>query len=300
MIQLVGIPTFAGALYPGTEATPVALRSHGLLQTIADAGITVSDFGDIALPTDLPRHNVPPVRNWPAPRMVWETIVAQGSSWFDPEKFNLLLGGDCSIVVGVADHLAKLYGDKLYLLVIDAHVDVVKPDPNVCVGAAAMGLWFLTNKNLLWPKPETINPEQITVVACQNPPAETYGIQTITLEQLRQSIKQTIVSVLSNIPEDAKILIHFDVDSVGKDEMPAAYAPSETGLTIVECHELLTNIIADPRTIAMEVTEFSAIKDEDGHNAWSLNNLLADSLREGLKERKLQTGQETIVVNQNN
>lgn len=300
MLNLVGVPTFAGALYPGTDETPAALRRKGLLQALEDAGLAVSDFGDIVLPTYLPRHNTAPVRNWPGPRMVWEAIVEQGNKWFAPERFNLLLGGDCSIVVGVVDHLAKLYGDKLYLLVIDAHVDVVKPDPNVCVGAAAMGLWFLTNENLLWQKPATINAEQITVLACQNPPAETYGIQAITLEQLRQSIKNTSEAILARIPENARILIHFDVDVIGKAEMPAAYAPSETGLTIAECRELLTKLVSDTRTIGMEITEFSAIKDEDGSNARNLNNLLADSLSEGLKERKLQTEQETIGINQNN
>ncbi|WP_162427924.1 arginase family protein [Pontibacter pudoricolor] len=286
MIQLIGVPTFAGALHPGTDETPAALRKHGLKETIEKSGIEVSDFGDLALPAYLPRHNTAPVRNWPSPRMVWETIVEQGSKWFDPEKFNLLLGGDCSIVVGVADHLTKLYGDKLYVLVIDAHVDVVKPDPNVCVGAAAMGLWFLTNENLLWQKPATINPEQITVLACQNPPSEPYGIQTITLEQLRINLQETIAAVLSSIPEDGRILIHFDVDSVGRDEMPAAYAPSETGLTIAEVRELLTSLVADPRTIAMEVTEFSAVKDENGSNVRSLVALLADAVSVGMKIRK--------------
>jgi arginase len=285
MIQLIGVPTFAGALYPGTNETPAALRKHGLKQTIEVSGIEVSDFGDIELPSYLPRHNTAPVRNWPSPRMVWETIVEQGSNWFDPEKFNLLLGGDCSIVVGVADHLASLYGDKLYMLVIDAHVDVVKPEPNVCVGAAAMGLWFLTNENLLWQKPATIKPQQITVLACQDLPAETYGIQTIALEQLRVNLQKTIETVLSGIPSDGKILIHFDVDSIGKDEMPAAYAPSETGLTIEESRKLLTSIVADPRTIAMEVTEFSAIKDEDGSNGKRLVELLYDVVSVGLKAR---------------
>ncbi|MBJ6117438.1 arginase family protein [Pontibacter sp. BT310] len=285
MIQLIGVPTFAGALYPGTNETPAALRKHGLKETIVKSGIEVSDFGDLALPDYLPRHNTAPVRNWPSPRMVWETIVEQGSNWFDPEKVNLLLGGDCSIVVGVADHLASLYGDKLYMLVIDAHVDVVKPDPNVCVGAAAMGLWFLTNENLLWQKPATIKPQQITVLACQDLPAETYGIQTISLKQLRVNMQHTIETVLSGIPADGKILIHFDVDSIGKDEMPAAYAPSETGLTIAECRYLLTSIVADPRTIAMEVTEFSAIKDEDGNNGKRLVELLHDVVSVGLKVR---------------
>jgi arginase len=285
MIQLIGVPTFAGALYPGTDETPAALRRHGLKQIIEASGIEVSDFGDLGLPDCLPRHNTAPVRNWPSPRMVWETIVEQGSTWFDPEKVNLLLGGDCSIVVGVVDHLANLYVDKLYVLVIDAHVDVVKPDPNVCVGAAAMGLWFLTNENLLWQMPATIKPQQITVLACQDLPAETYGIQTISLEQLRVNLQQTIKTVLSDIPAAAKILIHFDVDSIGKDEMPAAYAPSETGLTIAECRHLLASIVADSRTIAMEVTEFSAIKDEDGSNGKRLVELLCDVVSVGLKAR---------------
>ncbi|MBC5774392.1 arginase family protein [Pontibacter sp. KCTC 32443] len=295
MIQLIGIPSFAGALYPGTDETPAALRKQGIQALLEQNGLPVSNWGDVVLPSYLPRHDIAPVRNWPAPHMVWEAIIKQGSSWFAPEKFNLLLGGDCSIIVGVADYLAKLYGEKLYLLIIDAHVDVVKPEPELCVGAAAMGLWFLTNENLLWQKPVSVDAGQIKVLGCQNPPAETYGITTITLQQLRQNIKNVSEAILASIPEDGRVLIHFDVDVIGKAEMPAAYAPSETGLTIAEAHELLTYLVADPRTIGMEVTEFSALKDTDGSNARSLVRLLADTLSKGLSTRKLQPEQEAIL-----
>ncbi len=285
MLHITGVPTYAGALYPGTDTTPAALRNSGLQLAFEQAGVSVTDAGDIALPDNLPRHNTAPVRNWPGPRLVWESITAQGESWFAPDKFNLLLGGDCSIIVGTTDYLAKLYGDKLYLIVIDAHVDVVKPDPEVCVGAAAMGLWFLTNENLLWTKPATISSEQITVVGCQQVLSEVYGIHTIALETLRESKLQSIAAVLAAIPDDAKLLVHFDVDAINQQEMPAAYAPSETGLTIVECKELLTRLVTDPRTIAMEVTEFSAQRDTDGSNAVSLIRLLSESISLGLKAR---------------
>lgn len=290
MIQLVGVPSFAGALYPGTDETPGVLRKYGIKEALEQVDLQVSDWGDIALPSCLPRHDVPPVRNWPAPRMVWEAISDQAKEWFAPNKFNLLLGGDCSMIAGVADYLGRVYGDKLFILVVDAHVDVIKPDPNKCVGAAGMGLWFLSCENSFWNKPASLSPEQITVLACQDPPAETYGITCVKLDQLQDKVDQTMKAVLAQIPGDAKILVHFDVDSVGRLEMPAAYAPSERGLSMVECCELLTGFVSDPRCIGMEITEFSALKDIDGENTRSLISLLAKVLGAGLTSQARLAG----------
>lgn len=277
-LQLIGIPTFSGAFYSGTELAPAHLRASGLMDALQQRGISAVDLGDLVLPDCLPRHNLPPVRNWPAPRMVWDRIRQSADRWFAGEGFPLILGGDCSIVTGTVTHLYERFGEHLYLLVVDAHVDVVKPDPTRCVGAAGMGLWFLAEENPFWERPP-LAPDHMLVLACQNPPAETHGIRTLPLPQLRaEGCEQAAQAVLAQLPAEAKILVHFDVDALVRDEMPAAYAPSETGLTAAECQALLTPLLADPRTVGLEVTEFSALRDVDGSAARRLTDLLAGAL----------------------
>jgi len=46
-IGLIGVPSSAGAHWPGQEKAPVALRDLGLLERLEDAGLHVDDHGDL-------------------------------------------------------------------------------------------------------------------------------------------------------------------------------------------------------------------------------------------------------------
>ena len=84
--------------------------------------------------------------------------------------------------------------------------------------------------------------------------------------------------MLDQWPADAKILLHFDVDVLHRDCMSAAYSPSAQGLNAEEARELLALVLADPRVVALEVTEFSDLRDVDGSQAQFLAELLANVL----------------------
>jgi arginase family enzyme len=44
---LIGVPSSAGAHYPGQEKAPAALRRAGLATRLAGAGISILDYGDL-------------------------------------------------------------------------------------------------------------------------------------------------------------------------------------------------------------------------------------------------------------
>lgn len=286
-IRIVGIPIFSGALYSGTEMTPAALRKAGLLDKCNEYGLMCEDRGDIALPAYLPKHNVAPVRNWPAPSMVWDATRKEAINWFTTNEenatdiFTLILGGDCSIVVGTAESLQQVYGEDAHLIVLDGHVDVVKPEASRTVGAAGMGLWFLTSDpDTWWKKSANFTSDHIHVLGCHTIPEDTCGIPVTGLDELRQQgIAEAVRGVLNRLPQTAKILLHFDVDVCSKEVMSAAYSPSERGLKLAEVKQLLQLLVKDKRVIALEVTEFSGIRDLDGSQAEQLAQLLADVLQ---------------------
>jgi arginase len=279
-LSLIGIPIFSGAYVSGTELAPEALRAAGLVSRLQEKEMYVTDHGNVKLPDYLPRHNIPPVRNWPAPRMVWDLLRTEAQGWFRGNEFTLLLGGDCSLVVGTAAGLKRVFPEQAYLLVIDGHLDTMKPSSSRCIGAAGMGLWFLLHGTEMWVEPSGWTPEQISVAGVQKMPDETYGIPITTLQQLRETgIAESADSLLRSIPADAKILVHFDVDVMHKEAMPAAYSPSETGLGMEEAEELLGRILSDERVVGLEVTEFSALRDTTGEQGARLASLLADCLK---------------------
>lgn len=278
-IKIKGIPHFAGAFVSGTELSPDALRKAGLVQHLQGRGLAVEDLGDLKLPDYMPRHNIPPVRNWPAPRMLWDLLQKEAAEWMAQSDFLLLLGGDCGLIVGTALAHQQRYGEQAYLLVIDGHLDAVAPSANRCIGAAGMGLWFLLQDQGMWIERSGWTSDRVKLVGCQKPPNETYGVEIVSLEQLHAGdMEQEMTLVLQSIPADAKILVHFDVDVMNKEAMPAAYAPSETGLSREETQQLLVRVLQDRRVVGMEVTEFSALRDTTGEQAQKLVRLLGESL----------------------
>lgn len=279
-VHIVGILSFAGALYSGTEMTPAALRTAGLVDKCKAQGIACEDKGDITLSAYLPKHNIAPVRNWPAPAMVWDVIRREAPDWFQLDAFTLIIGGDCSVVVGTADSLQQVYGEDAYLIVLDGHVDVIKPDASRTVGAAGMGLWFLTSdQDIWWKKTACFPAERIHILGCHSIPEDKCAISVTGLDELRQQgIAKVVSNLLTSIPPTAKILLHLDVDVCNKEVMSAAYSPSDRGLSLEEVKELLLLLLKDKRSIALEVTEFSGIRDMDGSQANQLAQLLADVL----------------------
>ncbi|NTU23305.1 arginase [Brevibacillus sp. HB1.2] len=274
-VKVAGIPHFTGAYVSGTELAPDALRTAGLIEQLQQRGLDVQDVGNLHLPDDLPRHNIPPVRNWPAPRMLWDVLQKDAQEWLDTDDFVLMLGGDCSLVVATAQAHRAIHQEKAYLLVLDGHLDAVVPSASRCIGAAGMGLWFLLQDHGQWIEPSGWDAERIRLVGCQQMPGETFGVEVMTLAQLNEgSIVERVSHLLQSIPPDAKILVHFDVDIMHKDAMAAAYSPSEIGLSLSEVEALLATVLRDSRVTSMEVTEFSGARDTTGEYARRLVELL--------------------------
>lgn len=279
-INLIGVPSNSGGLYSGTEMTPDLLRTTGILDIFDKKGLSLTDLGNVNINSYLPRHNYGPIRNWPSPRIIWDEINIAISKHFDDDNFLLILGGDCSIVTGTVNSLYNYYGENLYLISIDAHLDALKPSVENCVGAAAMGLWFLCNDNMFVRKPSKFNGRNITVLGTQQEYDETYGINLVGLQEVRhKGIAQVVTRLLSNLPTTAKIFIHLDVDAICKEELYAVYAPSNDGFTLKECENLLAELIKDERVFGMEVAEFSGIKDPEGNQSALLNDLLANTFK---------------------
>jgi len=53
-LELIGVPSSAGAHGPGQERGPAALRAAGLLERLRAGGLDVADAGDLACVTFTP------------------------------------------------------------------------------------------------------------------------------------------------------------------------------------------------------------------------------------------------------
>ena len=135
---------------PGTESDAPAYREAGLLERLRAAGHRAIDEGDLAIPSYLPHHTVPPVRNWPGPRIVWDLLADRIQPMLSEDgHVPLLIGCDCSVVVGTSQSLTRA-SDNVHVLYIDGDFDDAPPDPGSCQSAAAMAVWLITNPSPFW------------------------------------------------------------------------------------------------------------------------------------------------------
>jgi arginase len=280
-IELIGVPSSAGSLYNGTEGAPAAYRAAGLLELLREQGVDIEDGRDVPVPSFLPRHDIPPIRNWPAPRIVWDAVAARVASARIGGVLPFLVGADCSVVVGAVSGLVDGGATNLHVISFDAHVDAVAPIPERCVGAAAVGLRLLTTQSPpFWHGP-LLEPTSVCVIGCRDLQGLELPFRLVELAEVRAAPRVAAAAVLEGIPAGAPVLIHFDVDVIDAAEMPAAYAPNHDGLSGSAVAEVLSVLLADERVAAIEVPELTVQRDLSGDSA----RLIVDLFRRALSER---------------
>ena len=279
--HLLGVPLRIGSLYPGGENDAQAYRDAHLLERLEAAGCRVFDEGDVAIPSYLPHHHIPPIKNWPGPRIAWDCIGECIAPYLQqPGHIPLLIGADCSIVVGTAQALMRSYGEGIHILYVDGDIDGVAPQPERCLSAAAMALWLTTQASPFRAGP-TLRPSQVTVIGWSDDlHSAPMGLQLLPLAEVRRlGPGEAARRALQAIPVSAPVLLHFDIDVLNKQEMPAAYFPHTDGLSIAEGRELLGTLVADARVRIIEVTEYASLRDLDQSSVASIVELLAAGLK---------------------
>jgi arginase family enzyme len=260
--HILGLPLRSGSMMPGTESDTPAYRDANLLERLRAAGHTVMDEGDLAVPSYLPHHAVPPFRNWPGPRIVWDLLADRLQPWLaELGHVPLLIGCDCSVVVGTTQALSRA-ADDVHVLYIDGDFDDAPLDPGICQSGAAMAVWLITNPSPFWPGPP-LQPSQLTVLGWSKPSrCLDRRVNSLSLADVRRiGPAQAVREVLAGIPTSGNILVHFDIDVLADSELPAAYFPHSNGLTIQEVGEVLGVILKDTRVRIVEVSEYSALRD---------------------------------------
>lgn len=278
---MLGVPLRAGSLYPGSENDAQAFRDARLIQRLEAAGCRVFDEGDIAIPSYLPHHSVPPIRNWPGPRIAWDCISERVGLYLkQPGHIPLLIGADCSVVAGTARALMRVYGEDVHVLYVDGDIDGVAPQPERCMSAAGMALWLITQPSPFWAGPR-LKPSQITVMGWSDDlRSPEMGLQLLSLDEARRlGPGEAARQALQAIPASTSILLHFDIDVLNKQDMPAAYFPHADGLSLAEAEELLGVILADSRIRIIEVAEYASLRDLDQSYASRIVDLLAAALK---------------------
>src|SRR5438876_10697540 len=124
---LIGVPSSAGAHGPGQEKAPSALRTAGLLGALREAGLELEDLGDLPVvrfaPDRVERKRQSQSRVAKVARQVADTVA----SAVERELIPIVLGGDCTITLGVVAGLTRHQPD-LGLIYFDGDADLTTPE----------------------------------------------------------------------------------------------------------------------------------------------------------------------------
>jgi arginase len=275
---------------PGCAKAPGALRDQDLLTRLGarDAGCLTPpryDPGDWR-PGDGVAH---------AEAIAWYSrrLADRIGAVVDAGEFPLVLGGDCSILLGSALYLARLrkrdelpYG----LVYIDGHSDFRHPGNASYVGAAAgedlalatgRGQPDLTDMEGLRPY---VRDEHVVLLGIRAQDEyrldlQAAGVSFRAVPQVRgDGAGKTAQWGREHLADCMGFWLHLDVDVLDPAVMPAVDAPDEGGIAYAELEMLISNLVSSPDCIGMEVTVFDPDYDPDGAYARELVGSLVTAL----------------------
>jgi arginase len=120
---------------PARTWAPAALRSAGLLEQLVASGIEVHDEGDLPHRAWRPDRDHPLAQNAGQATMSVQQLADRLGPLLARGHIALVLGGNCTIALGVVAALRRLGAGAPGLLYVDRHYDINTPK------APPTGLW---------------------------------------------------------------------------------------------------------------------------------------------------------------
>ncbi|GIE79774.1 hypothetical protein Aph02nite_57240 [Actinoplanes philippinensis] len=275
---------------PGCAKAPGALRDQGLLTKLGarDAGCLTPpryDPGDWR-PGDGVAHA--------AEIAAYSRALADRiGAIIDGGEFPVVLGGDCSILIGsgIAMHrLGDAVGGRIGLVFVDGHSDFRHPGNASYVGAAAgEDLALVTGRGQAdLAAIESRRPyfRDIDVVVLGIRAQDEYrldlqaaGIVTRPVPALRaEGAARSAQWARDQLVDCAGYWVHVDVDVLDPAVMPAVDAPDPGGIAFPELELLLTGLVESPHCLGVEITVFDPDYDPDGRYASEITSAVVSGL----------------------
>jgi arginase len=284
-IDILGTP-FNGLSSPsGIENPAEGLRRAGVVPFLKANGHSVSDLGDLRgfQFQDIvdPDTGIKDFDLWIA---LSKGLANALDKMLSNKSFPLLLGGDCSMLVGIL--LAFARRDRnVGLVFVDGHADFHSQETSKTGDPADMELAIVTGRGpdkitRIGPKyPLTID-DQVVVygIRAWDNIADT-TIRVFDRKRLKEiGIKKAVEKGTKDFNrKNLPVWVHFDVDVLDPEFMPVMF-PEPGGLTFDETRELVSAVLASANAAGMSVACYHPVLDADGWAGKQLAELIAEVL----------------------
>jgi arginase len=288
---VIEAPSILGLRPTGVETLPEALLRAGLLDRLGarHAGRVTPES-----PYDAERDAATLTLN-PNGIVSYSRALADALGVvLDQGEFPVVLGGDCSILLG--DLLALKRRGRYGLLFIDGHADFYNPEANPNGEAASMDLAFATGRGPdLLTNIEGRGPlvKEEDVVAFGYRDAEEQaeygsqplprGILALDLAEIRRrgieaAARDAVLHLTRDRGPDGGFWIHVDADVLDDAIMPAVDYRLPGGLSWEDLTAALRIAIQSGRAVGLELTIYNPKLDPSGAGARGLARVIGDAL----------------------
>lgn len=286
--SIIQAPSILGLRTAGVDRLPERLLQHGLSERL-DARLAAR----LEPPPQEPGRD-PETRTLNARAIAaWSPRLADVvGEVIDRGEVPLILGGDCSILLG--SMLALRRRGRFGLLYVDGHADFYQPEAEPTGEAASMDLAFATGHgpeplaNLERRRPLVRAEDAVAFGFRDGDEQRRYGSQPLPPELLAlplatvrsMGLEDATGAALARVAraELAGFLVHLDADALHDDVMPAVEYRMADGLRAREVEAVLRAAVASGRAVALEVTIYNPSLDEDGRAGAALTDLLVAAL----------------------
>ena len=258
-----------------------------------------SDLGDV-IPPAYRDYVRPPgrARNEDEVEAYSRTLSERVEAATSDRRFAVVLGGDCSIVLGSLLGARTTAQGPVGLIYVDAHADFGTPEESRTGSVASMCLALAVGRGhtplarLSGGEP-LVHGTDVVLIGRRDAAEPWYGHAALAATAIldipgaalsERGVADVAAAALQQLTSSGSneelrgFWIHLDADVINPTVMPAVDSPTPGGPTINEVAQLLTPLVRHPRALGLEVTIYDPGLDPDRSCATRLVSLLENLL----------------------
>jgi arginase len=269
----LGVPSSAGAKTPGVEQGPAAIRAAGFIDCFRQGRGSVEDHGDVVGFRWRPDPRHLEGQNGAAVARVATATADAVTHILDRGQIPLVIGGDCTITIGVVAGFLRA-GVEPALLYVDGGPDLYTPGASSIGHLDAMGLahmlgvpGHLPEVAGIGPRVPLLEPDHVVSYGAyldEDDPEQALldqlEIVDISATDIHRDVRAAAARALDHVEAVAQaFIVHCDADVLAFADTPLSDSPDSggdpIGLTLDELATSLAAFAASPRFAGLVLTE---------------------------------------------
>jgi arginase len=277
-ISVVGVPSSAGSYAAGQEKAPAMLRSAGLIDALRASGLEAGDEGDLPFQVWRPDRINPRAQNIDQVTESVQDLIEYLTPLLARGDTLLVLGGNCTVALGVVAALRRVSADPVGVLYVDRNYDINTPESTSDGALDWMGMAHALSLpgslevlvDVLGLRP-LLEPNQVAWLGIddrfatewERAEARRLGLQVISSSALAHDPVLSAVESLKHLPS-GPLAVHLDVDVLDFTDAPLAENTDgrNSGPTLDQVANALRIAAQDARFRTLSIGELNPTRSE--------------------------------------